>query len=82
VSVLGFIGKQTVSALTGFLPFGCFSEVFPLEICDLVAKETDAYAVLCLGSTLQYLPGSRYWKWKEVTTHEIRAVVAAEGKWE
>jgi hypothetical protein len=56
--------------------------MFSLEIYDIVAKETDAYAMLCLDGTLQYLPRSRYWKWKEVTTHEIRALVAAGVMWE
>jgi hypothetical protein len=32
----------------------------------------------CLDSTVQYLPRSRYWKWKEVTAHEVSAPVAAE----
>jgi hypothetical protein len=38
----------------------------------------NAYAMLYLDSTVQYTHRSRYWKWKEVTAHKIRALVAAQ----
>jgi hypothetical protein len=58
-------------------PFECLN-FFLLEIYDLVAKETNYYALLCLAPLWIIRLGQGIGSGKKLTAHDIRALVDVE----
>jgi hypothetical protein len=54
-----FLQEHKVWGVTDLSPFQCFYKFFPFEIYDLVAKETNDHAMLCLDSTGKILEVKR-----------------------
>ncbi|XP_068225149.1 piggyBac transposable element-derived protein 4-like [Palaemon carinicauda] len=59
-------------------PFLCFSKLFPNEIYDHVAVETNRYAAYMIEKMQPLAPRSRYRAWRDVDAGEIKAFIAIE----
>ena len=73
-----FIRQHGVHGFEDLDPFGCFEKFFPLEIYELVAHESNRYATKKLNSLGELPRRSRYRKWKDLDSDEIKKFIAIE----
>ena len=67
-----------VMGIENLSPVEIFSKMFPDEIYELVAIETNRYAKVMIEKLKPLKKNSRFHKWKDVTPAKIKAYIAIE----
>ena len=67
-----------VIGIENLSPYQVFLKLFPEEVFELVATETNRYAKVMINKNQPLKPHSRLHKWKDVTPAKIKAFIAVE----
>lgn len=76
--VMNFSGTHSVSGIDNLTPFQIFQKFFPDEIYQYIATQTNKYASEMKEVMLPLSPNSRFHKWKDVSSAEIKAFISVE----
>lgn len=77
-NVFDYTASHKVIDFENLNPYECFTRFFPEKIYEHVAKETNKYFKSMIATKHPLPRRSRYHQWSDVTSDDIKAVVAIE----